>query len=300
MATSQDSALIAVIGGTGVYNISELENVRQIEIDTPFGKPSSKITLGNLCGYPVAFIARHDVGHRLSPSEIPFRANIYALKTLGVKYLLSFGACGSLKEEAKPLDIVLPNQFIDRTKSRANSFFGEGIIAHVSMADPVCEKFNDVLYEVAKSCNLPGASIHQGGTYICIEGPSFSTKAESNMYRMFGGTVIGMTGLPEAILAREAEIAYGLIALVTDYDCWHPDHDSVTVEAVMKVLKANSQAAQSLVREVIRKVGQLQFESKAHNALATSILTPIDKVPEATKTKLGPILEKYLNVKANH
>eukprot|EP01112_Ceratiomyxa_fruticulosa_P011180 TRINITY_DN3019_c0_g1_i1.p1 TRINITY_DN3019_c0_g1~~TRINITY_DN3019_c0_g1_i1.p1 ORF type:complete len:322 (-),score=71.88 TRINITY_DN3019_c0_g1_i1:56-961(-) len=293
-----DEALIGIIGGTGVYNIAGITNKREITVPTPFGNTSSHVHLGTLDGVKIAFIARHDVGHRLLPSEIPFKANIWALKKLGVKYLISFGACGSLKESVEPMHVALVDQFIDRTKGiRDHTFFGHGLVGHVSMADPVCKKFIDVIETAVKESQDPALKplvLHKGGTYVCIEGPSFSTKAESNMYRILGGTVIGMTAVPEALLAREAEIAYALIALVTDFDCWHPDHDNVTVEMVMKNLHHNSRTAQSLVSEVIKKVGKEQFYSEAHDALKYAIITPKDRIGDELKKNLAPIISKYV------
>eukprot|EP01113_Clastostelium_recurvatum_P033842 TRINITY_DN4521_c0_g1_i3.p1 TRINITY_DN4521_c0_g1~~TRINITY_DN4521_c0_g1_i3.p1 ORF type:complete len:310 (+),score=84.54 TRINITY_DN4521_c0_g1_i3:26-931(+) len=297
-ASQEDTAIIGIIGGTGVYNLAGLSNTREIEVSTPFGAPSSHVHLGTLDGVKIAFIARHGVGHRLIPSEVPFRANIYALKSLGVQYLLSFGACGSLQEDLRPLDIVLVDQFLDRTKGiRHHTFFGEGVVAHVPMGEPVCSSFVDAIDSAVKESDselLKGLRVHRGGTYVCMEGPAFSTKAESNMYRMLGGSVIGMTGIPEALLAREAEIAYAMVALVTDYDCWHPNHADVTVDMVMATLKQNSATAQALVAEVIRRVGKAPFESAAHSALKYAILTPTDRIGDDTKTRLHHIISKYL------
>jgi len=275
-----------------VYNLAGLTDKSEIEVSTPFGNPSSRIHLGSLDGIRVAFIARHDVGHRLLPTEIPYRANIYALKSLGVKYLLSFGACGSLAEENKPMDVVLVDQFIDRTKGfREHTFFGQGLIGHVSMADPVCGIFSKTIHEAVKESSHPALQslqIHQGGTYVCIEGPTFSTKAESKMYRLLGGTVIGMTAIPEALLAKEAEISYALVALVTDYDCWHPAHDSVTVDMVMANLHHNSATAQALVQEVIRRVGKEKFYSPFHDSLKYALVTPKDRIGDELKKKTAP------------
>jgi len=294
--TEEISAEIGFVGGTGVYGVEGMVNSREVDIDTPFGKPSSKIIIGEVEGTKVAFIARHGVTHRLLPYEIPFRANIYALKSIGVKYLISFGACGSLREEVKPLDLVLVDQYIDRTNGRISSFFGNGIIAHVAFADPICPKFKEVVYESLKDKDVlsEGATIHNSGTYICIDGPAFSTKAESHMYRQWGGTVIGMTAIPEAKLAREAEIAYLTLALVTDYDCWHPDHDSVTVEMVVKTLKKNGDMAQKALIEIVKAVNLSKFQSKAHSALQNSILTHKEHIPEHTKIQLEHIIGRYM------
>jgi 5'-methylthioadenosine phosphorylase len=230
------SVKIGIIGGSGLYKMDSLKDIEEVVVQTPFGSPSDAIITGTLNGERVAFLARHHRNHTLLPSELPFRANIYAMKSLGVEYLISASAVGSLKEEVKPLDMVVPDQFIDRTKNRVSTFFGEGIVAHITFGDPVCKNLAGVLADSIASLNLPDVTLHRGGTYVCMEGPAFSTKAESNLYRSWGATVIGMTNLPEAKLAREAEIAYATLALATDYDCWHPGHDSVTVEMVVNNL----------------------------------------------------------------
>lgn len=287
-------ATIGVIGGSGLYKMEALKDVKEVQIDTPFGTTSDALIVGNLAGTPVAFLARHGRNHHLTPSEVPYRANIYAMKQLGVRYLISASAVGSLKEEAKPLDMVVPDQFIDRTKNRISSFFGEGIVAHIAFADPVCNQLAKVLADAVESLHLPDVILHRGGTYVCMEGPAFSTKAESNLYRSWGATVIGMTNLPEAKLAREAEIAYATLALVTDYDCWHPDHDSVSVEMVIANLQRNAVNAQKVIQETVRRLTENPPESEAHSALKFAILTQLDKVPAATKEKLGLLLKKYL------
>jgi 5'-methylthioadenosine phosphorylase len=225
---------------------------------------------------------------------LPFRANIHAMKQLGVEYIISASAVGSLKEAVKPLDIVVPDQFIDRTKNRVSTFFGEGIVAHISFADPVCDRLAGILADAIASLELPDVTLHRGGTYVCMEGPAFSTKAESHLYRSWGATIIGMTNLPEAKLAREAEIAYATLALVTDYDCWHPDHDSVTVEMVIGNLTRNATNAQKVIQEAVRRIAENSPVSEAHSALKFAILTPLDKAPDATKEKLKAILAKYL------
>lgn len=289
-------AEIGIVGGTGVYGLEGMKLKHELDLTTPFGKPSSKIVVGEVDGIMVAFLARHDTTHRLSPSEIPFRANIWALKSLGVRYLISLSACGSLNEKFKPGDIVLNDQFIDNTRLRQQSFFTDGIVAHVSMADPVCKVFRALALEVLTT-HLPHTAIHDKGTYVCIEGPTFSTKAESELYRSWGGSVIGMTAIPEAKLAREAEFSYICICLVTDYDCWHPDHEHVTTEKVIQVLKANSITAQKAVREVVAALSRNRFVAKSHSALEGSILTHHPNVPLATYEKLKPIVEKYLSNK---
>ncbi len=287
-------AKIGIIGGSGLYKMEALKDVEEVQLDTPFGKPSDALIVGTLDGTSVAFLARHGRNHHLTPSELPFRANIHAMKQLGVEYLISASAVGSLKEEAKPLDMVVPDQFIDRTKNRVSTFFGEGIVAHIAFADPVCNNLAGVVAEAVASLELPDVILHRGGTYVCMEGPAFSTKAESHLYRSWGATVIGMTNLPEAKLAREAEIAYATLALVTDYDCWHPDHDSVTVEMVIANLQRNATNAQKVIQETVRRLAENPPVSEAHSALKFAILTQLDKVPAATKEKLGLLLQKYL------
>ncbi|BAY33802.1 5'-methylthioadenosine phosphorylase [Nostoc carneum NIES-2107] len=287
-------AQIGIIGGSGLYKMDALKDIEEVQVDTPFGSPSDALILGTLDGTRVAFLARHGRNHTLLPSELPFRANIYAMKKLGVKYLISASAVGSLKAEAKPLDMVIPDQFIDRTKNRISTFFGEGIVAHIAFGDPVCHNLATVLADAIASLNLADVTLHRGGTYVCMEGPAFSTKAESNLYRSWGATIIGMTNLPEAKLAREAEIAYATLALVTDYDCWHPDHDSVTVEMVIGNLQCNAVNAQKVIQETVRRLSENPPHSDAHSALKYAILTPLDKAATATKEKLGLLLEKYL------
>ncbi|MBD2693018.1 S-methyl-5'-thioadenosine phosphorylase [Anabaena catenula] len=286
-------AQIGIIGGSGLYKMESLKDVEELEVQTPFGSPSDALILGTLGKTRVAFLARHGRNHTLSPSELPFRANIYAMKQLGVEYLISASAVGSLKEVAKPLDMVVPDQFIDRTKNRISTFFGEGIVAHIAFGEPICKNLASVVADAIASLNLPDVSLHRGGTYVCMEGPAFSTKAESNLYRSWGATVIGMTNLPEAKLAREAEIAYATLALVTDYDCWHPDHDSVTVEMVIGNLQRNALNAQKVIQETVKRLSENPPSSDAHSALKYAILTNLDKAPAATKEKLGLLLQKY-------
>jgi 5'-methylthioadenosine phosphorylase len=287
-------AAIGIIGGSGLYKMEALKDVEEVTIDTPFGKPSDAIILGTIDGTRVAFLARHGRNHHLTPSELPFRANVYAMKSLGVQYLISASAVGSLKQEAKPLDMVVPDQFIDRTKNRASTFFGDGIVAHIAFGDPVCHNLAGVVADAVASLNLTDVTLHRSGTYVCMEGPAFSTKAESNLYRSWGATIIGMTNLPEAKLAREAEIAYATLALVTDYDCWHPDHDSVTVDLVIANLQRNAVNAQKVIQETVRRLTEKPPASDAHSALKYAILTPLDKVSDATKEKLNLLLQKYL------
>ncbi len=287
-------AKIGIIGGSGLYKMEALKDVEEVQISTPFGSPSDAVIMGTLAGNSVAFLARHGRNHTLLPSEVPYRANIHAMKQLGVEYLISASAVGSLKAEAKPLDMVVPDQFIDRTKNRVSTFFGEGIVAHIAFADPVCSQLAKVLTDAISSLNLIDVTLHRGGTYICMEGPAFSTKAESHLYRSWDATVIGMTNLPEAKLAREAEIAYATLALVTDYDCWHPDHDSVTVEMIIANLHRNAINAQKVIQETVKRLSENPPPSEAHSALKYAILTSLDKAPQETKQKLELLLKKYM------
>jgi 5'-methylthioadenosine phosphorylase len=286
-------AQIGIIGGSGLYQMEALTDIQEIQVETPFGYPSDAVILGRLDGTPVAFLARHGRHHTLMPTELPFRANIYALKSLGVKYLISASAVGSLKEAAKPLDMVVPDQFIDRTRNRISTFFGDGLVAHIAFGDPVCTQLANLLADTVASLDLSGVTLHRGGTYVCMEGPAFSTKAESELYRSWGATVIGMTNLPEAKLAREAEIAYATLALVTDYDCWHADHDSVTVDMVIGNLKKNAVNAQRVIREVVNRIAAAPPQSAAHDALKYAIITPLDQAPAATLDRLSLLIKKY-------
>ena len=286
-------AKIGIIGGSGLYKMDALQDVREIILSTPFGDPSDALILGKLEGATVAFLARHGRNHHLLPSDLPFRANIHAMKQLGVEYLISASAVGSLQEAAKPLDIVIPDQFIDRTKNRISTFFGEGLVAHITFGDPVCPNLAELLADAVESLNLADVDLHRGGTYVCMEGPAFSTKAESNLYRSWGAKVIGMTNLPEAKLAREAEIAYATLALVTDYDCWHDDYESVSVEMVIANLQRNAVNAQKIIQETVKRLNANPPESPAHSALKYAILTPPDKIPSATKKKLELLIKKY-------
>jgi 5'-methylthioadenosine phosphorylase len=283
-------AEIGIIGGSGLYNMAGLERVREIRVTTPFGKPSDAFVLGRLEGRGVAFLSRHGRGHRLMPSEINFRANLYGMKKLGVTRIISVSAIGSLREDLRPLDVVLPSQFFDRTHGRVSTFFGDGIVAHISFADPVCPLVADVL---AKSCASSGVNCHRGGIYVCVQGPAFSTKAESNAYRAWGMDVIGMTNLQEAKLAREAEICYATLAMVTDYDCWHPDHDAVTVEQIIDFLNRNAQNAQKIIRAAVRQMPK-ERDCKCGSALAHAILTDPKKIPPRTRKKLAWLVAKYL------
>jgi 5'-methylthioadenosine phosphorylase len=281
---------IGIIGGSGLYDMAEVTNRSEVTITTPFGEPSGPYLLGTLRGKRVAFLARHGGGHRLLPSELNFRANIFGMKGLGVEYILSASAVGSLKQEYKPLDIVIPDQFIDRTKGRVSTFFGRGLAAHVGFAHPFCRILSGL---VVQSGQGAGATVHAGGTYVCMEGPQFSTLAESNLYRSWGADIIGMTNLQEAKLAREAEICYTTIALVTDYDCWHPDHDSVTVEMIISNLVHNAATAQQIVAHA---VDRLPFERSCEcaTALKFALITRPDMIPAQVRQDLAPLVGKYL------
>jgi 5'-methylthioadenosine phosphorylase len=283
-----------IIGGSGLYKMEGLSEAREIMLDTPFGKPSDAIVAGLLDGVPVAFLARHGRSHSTLPGDLPYRANIWAMKSLGVDYLVSVSAVGSLKEALAPRHMVLPDQFIDLTRHRAGTFFGEGAVAHVSLAHPVCAALSDVLAQAYEDCALPGSMLHRGGTYVCIEGPQFSTLAESRLYRSWDASVIGMTNMPEARLAREAEIAYATLALVTDYDCWHEGHDAVTAEIAIANLMHNAANAQNLLRACVRRLAAAAQASKAHDALKQALVTPPAAMPEATRERLLPLLRKYL------
>ena len=283
-------AEIGIIGGSGLYNMDGLTNVTEVSIETPFGAPSEVFALGTLEGRQVAFLARHGKGHRILPSELNFKANIYAMKSLGVTSILSVSAVGSLKEEHKPTDFVIPDQFIDRTFSRSSTFFGEGVVGHIAFGDPVCPIVSDVF---AQACAEVGVVGKRGGTYICMEGPQFSTRAESNLYRSWGADVIGMTNLQEAKLAREAEISYATLAMVTDYDCWFEGHDSVTIEQVIAVMHQNSGNAQKVVKAAVRLMPADLSASPAQTAAKFAIMTDRAAIPAETKAKLDLLYGKY-------
>ncbi len=283
-------AEIGIIGGSGLYSMPGFEAQEEFNLETPFGRPSDNYVLGTLAGRKVAFLARHGRGHRISPSELNFRANIYGFKQLGVGRILSLSAVGSLKEEHRPLDFIIPDQFFDRTRGRVSTFFGDGLVAHISFADPVCPELTGVVYG---ACQKAGVNAKQGGTYLCMEGPAFSTKAESNVYRSWGMDVIGMTNLQEAKLAREAELCYVTIAMVTDYDCWHPHHDAVTVDDIIHNLTLNAEHACRVVREAVAAMPAARA-CGCGKALETAIITDRKLVPEATRRKLELIVGKYL------
>ncbi|MFB3915451.1 MAG: S-methyl-5'-thioadenosine phosphorylase [Terriglobales bacterium] len=283
-------AEIGIIGGSGLYAMPGLTGTREVRVQTPFGDPSDAYVLGTLAGRKVAFLSRHGRGHRIPPNQLNFRANIFGMKDLGVTRLLSISAVGSLKEEHKPLEFVIPNQFVDLTKSRISSFFGDGVVAHVAFADPVCPEVTDVF---AAACAHAGVVGKKGGTYVCIEGPQFSTKAESNLYRSWGMDIIGMTAVQEAKLAREAELCYASLAMVTDYDCWHPGHDSVTVEQIVGVLLKNAENACNVIREAVAAM-PAKRSCKCGSALATAIMTDKTKIPPGARQRLRLLLDHYL------
>ena len=282
---------IGIIGGSGFYQMDGLTDIETIEVETPFGKPSDKLILGNLDERPVAFLPRHGVGHPLLPSDINVRANIYALKSLGVEWLISVSAVGSLKQEIEPRHFVVPDQLYDHTKNRESTFFGDGIAAHISLAHPFCEHLSTLLHNAATEV---GATVHNGGTYICMEGPAFSTQAESNVYRHLGFDIIGMTAAPEAKLAREAEICYAVLACSTDYDCWHPEHDNVTTEMILDNLRSNVETSKKIVRNLVSKLTDRQRNCPCANALQFAIATQPDKIPITKRHQLKLLLDKYL------
>ncbi len=287
-----DAALaeIGVIGGSGLYNMPGLENPRELRVVTPFGEPSDEYIVGRLEGRNVAFLARHGRGHRILPSELNFRANIHGFKQLGVERILSLSAVGSLKEEHRPGEFVIADQFIDRTRRRVSTFFGDGVVAHVAFAEPVCGELARIALQACESAGVTGKA---GGTYLCIEGPQFSTRAESHLYRTWGGDVIGMTNLQEAKLAREAELCYATIAMVTDYDCWHPEHDSVTVEQIVAVLKRNAENACNVVRNAVAALPAGR-SCQCSSALQFALMTDHSRIPEQARERLKLIIGKYI------
>ena len=288
-------ALVGIIGGSGLYQMDALQNAQEHALDTPFGAPSDVLVTGTVHGVPVVFLARHARGHKLLPSEVPYRANIHAMKQLGVRYLLSVSAVGSLREEFKPLDMVLPDQFIDLTKRRDSTFFGRGAVAHVSMAQPVCPATAAVLGRAVRSVLTTqepghGVTLHESGTYVCIEGPQFSSVAESHWYRSMGAGVIGMTNMPEAKLAREAQIAYSTLAMVTDFDCWHPREAHVNANMALANLMKNAGRAQQVVAQAIALLGAEQPASDAHTALQNALVTQPDAMAPSVRTRLAVLL----------
>ena len=290
-----DTASIGIIGGSGLYEIEGFGDKRGVDIDTPFGKPSDAVILGSFEGKQVAFLARHGRGHRILPHELNARANIFAMKTLGVEWLISVSAVGSLKEQYEPLHMLIPDQLVDRTRQRASTFFGRGLVGHVAFAHPFSTPLRGHLIA---ACEDAGVTHHDSGTYVCMEGPQFSSQAESELYRSWGMDVIGMTALPEAKLAREAEISYAALAMVTDYDCWHPDHDSVSVDQVVSVLLENAAKAKAVVGATVRRLpapgDSSREQCEAHGAIANALMTPPDLVPEEIKRELQPIIGRYM------
>ena len=285
-----DAIKIGVIGGSGLYDMETLQDVSSVKLDTPFGSPSDDYIVGTLSGARVAFLPRHGRGHRLSPSELNFRANIYGFKALGVEHIISVSAVGSLKEHIHPQNVVIPDQFFDRTRGRISTFFGDGLVAHVSFADPVCPSLSDLLYHAAVE---QGATVHKGGTYLCMEGPAFSTRAESHVYRKWGMDIIGMTNLQEAKLAREAEICYATMAMVTDYDCWHEEEEDVTVEAIIENLNKNAALAKRVIQTVVPRISA-ERACVCANALQYALLTNPSVIPAETRAKLDLLVKKYL------
>ena len=288
-----DSARVGVIGGSGLYAIDGLEEVHEVKISTPFGPASDAFRVGRLNGVDIVFLARHGRHHHLLPSEVPYRANVWALRSLDVRWLVSVSAVGSLREHLRPRDMVVPDQFIDRTMQRPQSFFGDGCVAHVSLADPFCSHLSELLASAASNAMPAGHHLHRGGTYLCMEGPAFSTRAESELYRQWGCDVIGMTNHTEARLAREAEIAYASLSMVTDFDCWHNDHDAVTVDMVVGNLKANAIATGPILNRLMDSIRLEPPASKAHHALADALMTPPEVVPDATRRRLDLFTSPY-------
>ncbi|WP_398336183.1 S-methyl-5'-thioadenosine phosphorylase [Vulcanococcus sp.] len=292
-STDLSQARLGVLGGSGLYAMEGLEDIQEINVDTPFGSPSDSLRLGRGGGMEVVFLARHGRHHSLLPTEVPYRANIWAMRSLGVRWILSPSAVGSLQEAVRPLDMVVPDQFIDRTQQRPVSFFGQGAVAHVTFADPFCPALSRLLADVADSLMPADRTLHRGGTYLCMEGPAFSTRAESQLYRSWGCSVIGMTNHSEARLAREAEIAYATLAMATDYDCWFEGHDSVTVDMVIANLKANASLATQIVRITAERVAALRPTSTAHAALRDALMTPKEHVPAETRRRLDLLTQPY-------
>jgi 5'-methylthioadenosine phosphorylase len=286
-----ERAPVGIIGGTGLYQMEGFTDVREVAVETPFGPPSDSLLVGNLEGRRVAFLPRHARGHRILPHELNFRANVFAMKTLGVEWILSVSAVGSLKERYEPQHVVVPDQFIDRTRGRKSTFFGRGLVAHVAFAHPFCRNLSRVM---AAACADAGATHHVGGTYVCMEGPQFSTLAESEMYRSWGADLIGMTNLQEAKLAREAEICYSTLAMVTDYDCWHPDHDAVTAAQIIANLGRNAETARAVLRAAVRRL-PIPRDCECESALRYALVTAPELVPAELKRELAPIVGRYMS-----
>ncbi len=294
------AARLGVLGGSGLYSMPDLEGIKEVEINTPYGKPSDTLRVGSLRGMGVVFLARHGRDHTYTPTEIPYRANIWAMRSLGVRWILSPSAVGSLQSQVRPLDMLVPDQFIDRTHQRPLTFFGEGSVAHVTMADPFCTNLSRLIADSGEALMPEGRQIHRGGTYLAMEGPAFSTRAESNLYRSWGCMVIGMTNHTEARLAREAEIAYASLAMSTDYDCWHPDHGNVTVEMVLGNLQENARIACEIVAATAEKVAALRPASNAHEALKNSLMTKKDKISDQTRRKIDLFTTPYWGPFSKH
>lgn len=286
-------ARLGILGGSGLYAMEGLEDLRELEIDTPYGPPSDRLRLGRIGAMEVVFLARHGRHHSFTPTEVPYRANLWALRSLNVRWILSVSAVGSLQQHLAPLDMVVPDQFIDRTHQRPLTFFGEGVVAHITMADPFCPVLSRILADVGESLMPAGHHLHRGGTYLCMEGPAFSTRAESELYRSWGCDVIGMTNHTEARLAREAEMAYSTLAMVTDYDCWHQEHESVTVEMVIDNLRANATLAQTIVRAAAERIAAMRPASGFHHALRHALMTPKEHVPDATRRRVDLFTAPY-------
>jgi 5'-methylthioadenosine phosphorylase len=293
IASELSRARLGVLGGSGLYAMEALEDVRELSVETPYGSPSDALRLGRIGDLEVVFLARHGRQHSFTPTEVPYRANLWALRSLGVRWILSVSAVGSLQERFRPLDMVVPDQFIDRTHQRPLSFFGDGLVAHVGVADPFCPVLGRILADVGDSLMPDGRTLHRGGTYLCMEGPAFSTRAESELYRSWGCSVIGMTNHTEARLAREAEIAYTTLAMVTDYDCWHQEHDAVTVEMVIANLRSNATLAQEIVAMAARRVAAQRPPSAAHQALRHALMTPREAVPADTLQRTALFTAPY-------
>jgi len=288
-----ENSRLGIIGGSGFYTIDKIESFKEIEVNTPYGKPSDSIRLFKIGTLEIAFLARHGRTHRLNPTEIPYKANIWALRSLGVRWIIAPSAVGSLQEQIRPLDIVVPDQFIDRTKNRPSTFFNEGAVAHVTMGDPFCLNLSSILSNIGEK-NIPGGrQLHRGGTYLAMEGPAFSTRAESNLYRSWGCSIIGMTNHTEARLAREAEIAYSSLCMVTDYDCWHQTHQEVSVDMVLENLRANTEVANKIVFEIAKVIDRERPKSKSHSSLKDGLITPKENIPKSTKEKLEIFTDSY-------
>ena len=293
IASDLSQARLGVLGGSGLYAMDGLEDLREISVETPYGAPSDQLRLGRIGDLEVVFLARHGRHHSFTPTEVPYRANLWALRSLGVRWILSVSAVGSLQEKNQPLDMLVPDQFIDRTHQRPLSFFGDGLVAHVGVADPFCPVLSSILADVGESLMPVGRTLHRGGTYLCMEGPAFSTRAESELYRSWGCAVIGMTNHTEARLAREAEIAYSTLAMVTDYDCWHQDHDAVSVEMVIENLRTNASLAQQIIAKAAQRIAAQRPASGAHQALRHALMTAPEQVPAETRLRTDLFTSPY-------